>query len=272
MVYLRQEDKSLRMEVIKSYFPNIHLDWNDASPFGAGATQYFWHAEVKSALIKSTVLSGLCTIAMYGLMEKCIASKSPNRSRWICYMIPTTFHSLKLMYSVSIWTSTVLHFMRTQQIEFEDRDVNIVLFSVFVQFLVMDTLIGQDYYPNTLKNRWTKNIIQFIIMMSAFTSHQMKWLGFFWLSEYSEVMRYLSLMSGCPCDKNDIYIYRIIHICFQVVYPTFLLAQIYLREYPISDYLLGSLVVSQWFELCQFTFWTIDQMSGVPLKKDVKKE
>lgn len=249
---------SLRMETIRSYLPTIYLDWN--------------HHEVKSAFAKSTLLSVISTGLMYGLMEKCIASKSPNRSRWICYMIPTTFHSMKLMYSVSIWTSTVVHFMRTQQIEFEDKNINIVVFSVFVQFLVMDTLIGKDYYPNTLKNRWTKNIIQFMIMMAAFTSHQMKWLGFFWLSEYSEVMRYLSLISGYPCDKNDILIYRFTHICFQVVYPTFLLAQIYLREYPISDYLWGSLVLSQWFELCQFTFWTIDQTMGTQSKKNVKKE
>jgi hypothetical protein len=258
LLHLRQEITSLRMNVIQSYFPNIHLDWNDG--------------EVKSAFWKSTLFATISTVSMYAVMERCIASKSQHRSQMICYLIPTTFNSLKLMYAVSVWTSTVLHFMRTQQIDFEDKNVNVVLFSVFVQFLVMDTMIGQDYYPNTLKNRLTKNIIQFIIMMAAFTTHQMKWLGFFWLSEYSEVMRYLSLISGCPCDKNDILIYRITHICFQVVYPTFLLTQIYLREYPISDYLWGSLVVSQWFELCQFTFWMIDQMRSVPLKKDVKNE
>lgn len=249
---------SLRMEVIQSYLPTIYLDWD--------------HDEVKSAFAQSALLSIICTCVMYGLMEKCIASKSPNRSRWICYMIPTTFHSMKWMYSVSTWTSTLIHFMRTQQIEFEDKNINIVVFSVFVQFLVMDTLIGKDYYPNTLKNRWTKNMIQFIVMMTAFTTHQMKWLGFFWLSEYSEVMRYLSLISGSPCDKNDILIYRITHICFQIVYPTFLLVQIYIREYPISHYLWGSLVLSQWFELCQFTFWMIDHTRVGPLKKEVKNE
>lgn len=246
------------MEVIKSYLPIIHLNWDNE--------------EIKSAFWKSSLFSGFCTVIMYGLIEKFIASKIPNRSRLICYLVPTIFNSLKLIYAVSIWTSTSVHFMRTSEIEFEDKNMNIVIFSVFVQFLVMDTLIGQDYYPKTLQNRLIKNITQFLIMSSAFASHQMKWLGFFWLSEYSEVMRYLSLISGYPCDSNDVLIYRITHICFQIIYPTFFLVQIYVRKYPISDYLWSALVLSQWFELCLFTFWIIDHLKGNRPKKEVKKE
>lgn len=248
---------SLRMEVIQSYFPSIHFDWND---------------EVKSALMKSSLLSIGCTFVMYVMIARCFASKAENRSRLICYLVPTTFNSLKLVYAVGTWTSTILNFNRTQQIVFEDKNVNIVVFSVFVQFLLMDTLMGQDYYPKTLRNRLAKNISQFIIMATAFTSHQMKWLGFFWLSEYSEVMRYLSLILGYSCDKNDIIIYRITHICFQIIYPIFLMIQIYIREYPISDNLWISLIISQWYELCLFTVWTVDHTLGIHPKKEIKKE
>ncbi len=246
------------METIQSYLPTIHLDWNQE--------------EVKNAFVKSLVLSGFCTSIMYYGIEKLLYSKSENRSRMICYVIPLTFNGLKLMYAVSIWTSTVIHFMNKNEIVFEDKDVNIVIYSVFVQFLVMDTLIGQDYYPKTLRNRWIKNLSQFVLMTVAFANHQVKWLGFFWLSEYSEVMRYLTLISGIPSSKTDILIYRMTHISFQVIYPSFLIWQIYMRHYPIANYLWGTILLCHWFEMCQFSFWMIDQIYPISQKKEVKKE
>jgi hypothetical protein len=158
---------------------------------------------------------------------------------------------------------------------FQDKSQNIIYFSVFVQFLLIDVMIGQEYYPKTLQNRYPKILIQLLTITFAFANNDMKWLGFFWLSEYSEVMRYLSLMSGYPNDKIDILIYRMTHISFQVIYPLFLMYLIYDRKYTISDYLWGILILSQWYEMCLFTFWIIDQIWGIrhkEMKKEMKNE
>jgi hypothetical protein len=257
---------------IYQYLPSI--DWNEK--------------EVKDAFWKSTVFSVLMTGTMYGIIEYLMTMKSNQKTRLICYAIPTTFSSLKLVYAISIWTSTVVQYLNMGDIEmtdqhihemvfkiltqFQDKSQNIVLFSSFIQFLVMDMVIGQDIYLKVLQNRLAKNWSQFLIISIAFVNHDMKWLGFFWLSEYSEVMRYLSLLSGYTHDRIDILIYRMTHVCFQVIYPLFLMYQIHIRQYPISTSLYGILMLSQWYELCLFFIWSIDQMWGIRRNKEMKKE
>ena len=248
--------------------------------------------EVQDAFLKSLVFSVLISSSLYYLLDRLMYSKQEQRSRMICYLIPTIFSSVKLVYAISIWTSTVVQYIKMGNINlsnkniydmffqiltrFQDKSHNIIYFSVFVQFLLIDVMIGQEYYPKTLQNRYPKIWIQLLTISFAFANDDMKWLGFFWLSEYSEVMRYLTLISGYPNDKIDILIYQMTHISFQVIFPLFLMYQIYQREYPISEYLWGILMISQWYEMCMFSFWIIDQIWGIrslrEIKKDMKKE
>ena len=119
---------------------------------------------------------------------------------------------------------------RERKLHFEDKSDNIIFFSVFIQFLLMDAMIGYDYYPKTFNNRIIRNFTQFVIILIAFTNFEMKWLGFFWVSEYSELIKYLSLMTRYSNDKTDVRIYQITHISFQLFYPTCLIYYIYIEE------------------------------------------
>lgn len=189
------------------------------------------------------------------------------KSYELSHFIPCIFSGMLFVYSLINWGIFMKQFLKNEKIDFKDNPMDTLFIQACLQGCTWDLLLGYEYYRNNIRYRQIKNIAYILLSFYTVTTREAHLFAMYWMTDYIDFIREYNFYERFRNNWIDLFIYRSSYVLFKIVFPLVLIRNLWITKYPISDFLFGSLMVTTWYEICLFFFWSIDIIRDNIVKK-----
>ena len=236
--------------------------------------------DLKYNLFTSIMISFVFGIGNMMFFNYIISQKNINKMRYLSHLMSCLLSGTLFMFAIANIISTSLQINRNpDMIEkvMDDNKIDLIMIQICIQGIFWDLIMGYELYPKIIEKRYMKYVTYIVMGVASILTLNMKIFTFYWISEYVDFLKNYAYMIQLKPELTDKIIYQISYFVFKLVYPIFLVQQIYIRNLKISNFMLIMYMGVTWYEVCLFLLWSLDNMRNdfkmkVEEEQDLKKE